>query len=126
MLTYSLLEQILIDLGYVVDFNLRYHAKLTAFIPVSGYDHDISLEFREGYTSQLGDRHPLLQLEWLMGDRESCLVLDSDSLDNLDNIDEDPHLFAAEKIILRQKLDQILDSWQILAERNLPKTDEKA
>jgi hypothetical protein len=106
MLTYSLLEQVLLTLGYVVDLNLRYHAKLTAFIHVDGYDADIVLEFREGYTSQLGDRHPLLQLEWLMPDGESCLVLDSDSLDN---IDEDPHVFAAEKIILRQKLDQILE-----------------
>ncbi len=105
MLTYSLLEQVLINLGYIVDFNLRYHAKLNAFISVSGYDTDIVLEFREGYTSQLGDRHPLLQLEWLMSDGESCLVVDSDSLDN---IDEAPHIFTEEKLILRQKFDQIL------------------
>ena len=105
MLTYSLLEQVLIKLGYVVDFNLRYHAKLTAFIHVDGYDSDIELEFREGYTSELGDRDALLQLEWLMADGESCLVLDSNSLDEVDEV---PHIFTAEKLILRRIFDQIL------------------
>ncbi len=105
MLTYSLLEQILIKLGYAVDFNLRYHAKLTAFISVDGYDSDIELEFREGYTSELGDRDALLQLEWLMNDGESCLVLDSNSLDEVDEV---PHIFPIEKLILRQIFDQIL------------------
>lgn len=105
MLTYSLLEQILIKLGYAVDFDLRYHAKLTAFIPVDGYDSEIELEFREGYTSELGDRKTLLQLEWVMADGESCLVLDSHSLDHVDQV---PHVFATEKLILRKVFDQIL------------------
>ena len=105
MLTYSLLEQILINLGYAVDFNLRYHAKLTAFIPVDGYESDIELEFREGYSSELGDREALLQLEWLMADGESCLVLDSNSLDDVDEV---PHVFSTEKLILRKVFDQIL------------------
>ncbi|TYQ29521.1 hypothetical protein PseudUWO311_01080 [Pseudanabaena sp. UWO311] len=105
MLTYSLLEQILIKLGYAVDFNLRYHAKLTAFIPVDGYDSDIELEFREGYSSELGDREALLQLEWLMADGESCLVLDSHSLDDVDEV---PYVFTTEKLILRKVFDQIL------------------
>jgi len=105
MLTYSLLEQVLIRLGYAVDFNLRYHAKLTAFIPVDGYESDIELEFREGYTSELGDREALLQLEWLMADGESCLVLDDNSLDAIDEV---PHIFATEKLILRKVFDEIL------------------
>ncbi|MCA6518370.1 MAG: hypothetical protein ACK6CP_08530 [Pseudanabaena sp.] len=105
MLTYSLLEQILIKLGYAVDFNLRYHAKLTAFIPVDGYESDIELEFREGYSSELGDREALLQLEWLMADGESCLVLDSHSLNDAD---ESPHVFSTEKLILRKVFDQLL------------------
>ncbi len=105
MLTYSLLEQILIKLGYAVDFNLRYHAKLTAFIPVDGYDSAIEIEFREGYTSELGDREELFQLEWLMADGESCLVLDRDSLDDIDEV---PHIFPTEKLILRKVFDQIL------------------
>jgi hypothetical protein len=105
MLTYSLLEQILIKLGYAVDFNLRYHAKLTAFIPVDSYESDIELEFREGYSSELGDREELLQLEWLMADGESCLVLDSHSLDDAD---ESPQVFPTEKLILRKVFDQIL------------------
>lgn len=105
MLTYSLLEQILIKLGYAVDFNLRYHAKLTAFIPVDGYESDIELEFREGYSSELGDREELLQVEWLMADGESCLVLDSHSLDDAD---ESPQVFPTEKLILRKVFDQIL------------------
>ena len=105
MTTYSVLEQILINLGYDVDFNLRYHAKLTAFIHVDGYESDIELEFREGCTSQLGDRPESLQLEWLMSDGESCLILDANSLDQIDEV---PHIFAAEKMILRDKLDQIL------------------
>ncbi|MCA6501776.1 MAG: hypothetical protein IM585_14005 [Pseudanabaena sp. M135S2SP2A07QC] len=105
MLTYSLLEQILIKLGYAVDFNLRYHAKLTAFIPVDGYESDIELEFREGYSSELGDREALLQLEWLMADGESCLVLDSHSLNDAD---EAPHVFSTQKLILRKVFDQLL------------------
>ncbi|GBO51574.1 hypothetical protein APA_538 [Pseudanabaena sp. lw0831] len=105
MLTYTLLEKILIKLGYAVEFNLRYHAKLTAFIPVDGYDSDIELEFREGYSSELGDREALLQLEWLMADCESCLVLDSNSLDDVDEV---PHVFSTEKLILRKVFDQIL------------------
>jgi hypothetical protein len=105
MLTYSLLEQILIKLGYAVDFNLRYHAKLTAFIAVDGYDSEIELEFREGCISELGDRKELLQLEWLMADGASCLVLDSHSLDDVDEV---PNVFATEKLILRKVFDQIL------------------
>jgi hypothetical protein len=106
MLTYSLLEQVLIRLGYAVDLNLRYHAKLTAFIPVDGYESDIELEFREGYTSELGDREALLQLEWLMADGESCLVLDNSSLEAIDEV---PHIFPTEKLILRKVFDQILE-----------------
>jgi hypothetical protein len=105
MLTYLLLEKILIKLGYAVDFNLRYHAKLAAFIPVDGYESNIELEFREGYTSELGDREELFQLEWLMADGESCLVLDRDSLDDIDEV---PHIFPTEKLILRKVFDQIL------------------
>jgi hypothetical protein len=105
MLTYSLLEQILIKLGYPVDFDLRYHAKLTAFIHVDGYTSDIELEFREGYNSELGDREALLQLEWLMADGESCLVLDSHSLNDVDEV---PHVFSTEKLILRKVFDRIL------------------
>ncbi len=106
MLTYSLLEQILIKLGYAVDFNLCYHAKLIAFIPVDGYDSDIELEFREGYSGELGDLEELLQLEWLMADGESCLVLDRHSLDEVDQV---PHIFSTEKLILRKVFDQILE-----------------
>lgn len=105
MLTYSLLEQVLIKLGYAVDLNLRYHAKLIAFIPVDGYESDIEIEFREGYNSELGDREEILQLEWLMADGESCLVLDSNSLDDVDAF---PRVFSTEKLILRKVFDQIL------------------
>ncbi len=105
MLTYALLEQVLIKLGYAVDFDLRYHAKLTAFIPVDSYDASIELEFREGCTSELGDREELLQLEWLMNDGESCLILDSNSLDEVDEV---PHIFLTEKLILRKTFDRIL------------------
>jgi len=105
MLTYALLEKILIKLGYAVDLDLRHYAKLTAFIPVDGYETYIELEFREGYTSELGDREELLQLEWLMNDGESCLVLDSNSLDEVDEV---PHIFLTEKLILRKTFDRIL------------------
>jgi hypothetical protein len=105
MTTFALVEQALINLGYVVDFNLRYHAKLTGYISVDGYASDIVLEFREGYKSQLGDRDALLQVEWLMDDQESSLFLDNNSLDESDTT---PDLFTKEKIILRKIFDRIL------------------
>jgi hypothetical protein len=105
MATFALVEQALINLGYPVDFDLRYHAKLTAFIPVDGYKSDMVLEFREGHQSELGDRDQLLQVEWLMDDDESCLFLDSNSLGDPD---ENPSVFLAEKIILRSIFDRIL------------------
>ena len=105
MATYELVEQALIKLGYVVDFDLRYHAKLTGFIPVEGYKSEVVLEFREGYESELGDLEELLQVEWLMDDGENCLLLDSNSLDNTD---ENPSVFLPEKIILREIFGLIL------------------
>ena len=105
MATYELVEQALIKLGYVVDFDLRYHAKLTGFIPVDGYQSDVVLEFREGYKSELGDVDELLQVEWLMDDQESSLFLDNNSLNESDTT---PDLFAKEKIILRKIFDRIL------------------
>ncbi len=105
MITFALVEQALINLGYVVDFNLRYHAKLTGYISVDGYASDIVLEFREGYKSELGDREVLFQVEWLMDDQESCLFLDNNSVNESDVM---PDLFAKEKIILRKIFDRIL------------------
>ncbi len=107
MITFALVEQALINLGYVVDFNLRYHAKLTGYISVDGYESDIVLEFREGSKSELGDdREALLQVEWLMDDQESCLFLDNNSMNESDVM---PDLFAKEKIILRKIFDRILN-----------------
>ena len=105
MATYELVEQALIKLGYVVDFDLRYHAKLTGFIPVKGYKSEVVLEFREGYKSESGDLEELLQVEWLMDDGENCLLLDSNSLDDTD---ENPSVFLPEKIILREIFELIL------------------
>ena len=109
MLTYSLLEKVLTKLGYVVDLDLRYHARLIAFIPVDGYDTDIELEFREECVSELGDRAASFQVEWLMGDGENCLVLDRNSLDDVDEL---PNIFTTEKLILRKVFDQILQEIQ--------------
>jgi hypothetical protein len=105
MFTYSQVEQALLHLDYVVDFNLRYHAKLNAFIPMDGYKSSIVLEFREGYQSELGDSDELLQVEWLMNDDESCLFLDRNSLDDTDEI---PSKWIDEKLILRGIFDRIL------------------
>ena len=105
MATYSQVQQALINLGYVTDSNLRYNTKLKAFIPVNGYDSEVFLEFREGCKSKLGNVDELLQVEWLMNDGESCLFLDSDSLNDLDTI---PNLFLNEKIILREIFDRVL------------------
>ena len=105
MATYELVEQALIKLGDVVDFDLRYHAKLTVFIPVEGYKSEVVLEFREGYKSESGDLEELLQVEWLMDDGENCLLLDSNSLDDTD---ENPSVFLPEKIILRGIFELIL------------------
>jgi hypothetical protein len=106
MLTYSQIEQALLNLNYIVDFDLRHHAKLNAFISVNGYKSDIVLEFREGYKSELGDCNQLLQLEWLMADDASVLVLDLDSLDDVDDI---PSIFLSEKLILREIFDRIIE-----------------
>lgn len=105
MATYSQVEQALINLGYAVDFNLRYHAKLIGYISIEDYQSEIILEFREAICSELGDREELLQVEWLMDDGESCLLLDSSTLDE---IDEEPDVFEKEKIILRKIFDRIL------------------
>ncbi len=105
MLTYAQVEQALHNLQYVVDFDLRYHAKLTALIPVDGYQSEIALEFREECQSALGNCDELLHVEWLMDDGENCLTLDHQSL----NIpDEVPHLFVTEKIILRRIFEDVL------------------
>ena len=104
MLTYSQVEQALLKLGYAVDVNLPYHTKLTAIIPVDGYE-PIILEFRESYQSVLGDSEELLQMEWFMNDNESCLVLD---LDSLNSPDELPDVFPTEKKILREIFDRVL------------------
>jgi len=106
MLTYSQVEQALLNLNYIVDFDLRYHAKLNAFISVDGYKSDIVLEFREAYKSELGDCEQLLQVEWLMVDNESVLCLDLDSLDDVDII---PNIFLDEKLILRRVFDRIIE-----------------
>lgn len=105
MLTYLQVEQALLNLECVVDFNLRYHVKLNAFIPVDGYKSDIVLEFREGYKSELGDCDELLQVEWLMNDDESSLILDRNFLDDTDEV---PSMFLPEKLILRDMFDRIL------------------
>ncbi len=104
MATYLQVEKALIKLGYDVDSNPRYRTKLIGYIPVDGYASDVVLEFREAIHSELGDRDELLQMEWLMDDGESCLLLDSNSLDE---IDTEPNVFEAEKIILRKIFDQI-------------------
>ncbi len=104
MLTYSQVEQALLKLGYAVDVNLPHHTKLMAIIPVDGYE-PIILEFRESYQSVLGDSEELLQMEWVMNDNESCLVLDLHSLDSLDEL---PDVFPSEKKILREIFDQVL------------------
>jgi hypothetical protein len=41
-----------------------------------------------------------------MADGESCLVLDNNSLDAIDEV---PHIFPTEKLILRKVFDQILE-----------------
>lgn len=106
MLTYPQVEQALLKLEYAVDVNLPYHTKLTAVIPVDGYA-PIMLEFREAYQSVLGDSDELLQMEWLMNDQESCLVLDHNSLDEPD---EFPDVFPQEKKKLREIFDQVLQA----------------
>lgn len=117
MLTYAQVEKALLNLGYVVDFNLRYHAKLTALIPVDGYNSDVAVEFREGYQSVLGNCDELLQVEWLMQDGESCLVLDHNSLEAPD---EFPNAFPSEKLILRDIFDRVLQEIVKIAE--IPET----
>jgi len=104
MATYSQVEQALINLGYDVDSSPRYRTKLVGYIPVEGYTSGVVLEFREAIHSELGDRDELLQMEWLMNDGESCLLLDSNSLNE---VDTEPNIFEAEKIILRRIFDQI-------------------
>ena len=121
MATYELVEQALIKLGYVVDFDLRYHAKLTGFIPVEGYKSEVVLEFREGYKSESGDLEELLQVEWLMDDDENCLLLDSNSLDDTD---ENPSVFLPEKIILRKIFELILKEITIIFEAENTENDE--
>ena len=96
MTTYSQVEQALTNLGYAIDFNLRYHAKLMGYIPVEGYESEIILEFREAICSELGDREELLEVEWLMDDGESCLVLDRKSLDSED---DEPDALAIETLV---------------------------
>ena len=121
MATYELVEQALIKLGYVVDFDLRYHAKLTGFIPVEGYKSDVVLEFREGYKSESGDLEELLQVEWLMDDGENCLLLDSNSLDDTD---ENSSVFLPEKIILREIFELILKEITSIFETENTENDE--
>ncbi len=104
MFTYSQIEQALINLEYVVDFDLRYHAKLTAYIPVDGYKSDVVLEFREEYKSELGSCDESLQVEWQMDD-ENYLFLD---INSLDDVDTNSSIFLAEKLILRKIFDRIL------------------
>ncbi len=106
MLTYSQVEQALINLEYAVDFDLRYHAKLTAYIPVNGYKLDVVLEFREEHKSELGNCDELLQVEWQMDD-ENYLFLDRNSLDD---VGVNPSIFLAEKLILREVFDRIITS----------------
>ncbi len=104
MATYLQVEKALVNLGYEVDSNPRYRTKLTGYIPVDGYESDVVLEFREAIHSELGDRDELLQMEWLMDDGESYLLLDNNSLDE---IDTEPNVFEAEKILLRKIFDRI-------------------
>lgn len=106
MLTYSQVEQALINLEYAVDFDLRYQAKLTARIPVDGYKSDVVLEFREEHQSELGSCDELLQVEWQMDD-ENYLFLDCNSLES---VDVNPSIFLAEKLILRKIFDRIMIS----------------
>ncbi|MBD2189350.1 hypothetical protein [Pseudanabaena mucicola] len=105
MLTYSQVEQALRNLGYTVDFNLNQQTKLVVLMPVEGYQSPVVLEFREGWKSELGDVTQLLQVEWLMDDQESCLFLDFDSLDEVDDM---PNIFTTEKVILRNIFDKVL------------------
>jgi len=114
MFTYDQVEPALTKLGYFVDFNFRHHSKLTSLIPVDGYESPVVLEFREGWTSTLGDVEQLLQVEWLMEDSESSLVLD---INSIDEIDETPDLFTKEKLILREIFDQVLAA---IAKENHP------
>ncbi|NUN66411.1 hypothetical protein HCU40_17025 [Pseudanabaena biceps] len=107
MLTYSQLEAALEKIGYSTDLKLRHHTKLIATIPMQGYQSAAVLEFREGWSSELGNVEQLLQIEWLMEDGENSLFLDVNSLDE---IDEDPSVFVNEKILLRQVFDQILEA----------------
>ena len=110
MLTYSQVEQALINLEYAVDFDLRHHAKLTAYIPVDGYKSDVVFEFREEYESELGSCAESLQVEWQMDD-QNYLFLDRNSLDDLlDNVDTNPTTFLTEKLILRKIFDRIITS----------------
>lgn len=104
MATYLQVEKALINLGYDVDFNPRYRTKLIGYIPIDGYESEVVLEFREAIHSELGDRDELLQMEWLMDDGESCLLLDSNSLDE---VDMEPQIFEAEKILLRKIFDRV-------------------
>ena len=63
------------------------------------------LEFREAVKNELGDREELLQVEWLMDDGESYLLLD---ISSLEEADEESDVFEKEKIILRDIFDRIL------------------
>jgi hypothetical protein len=74
-------------------------------ISVESYQSPVVLEFREGWKSEFGDVDQLLQIEWLMDDQESCLFLD---LDSLDEVDDMPSIFATEKVILRNIFDKVL------------------
>ncbi|WP_263363379.1 hypothetical protein [Pseudanabaena sp. UWO310] len=107
MLTYSQVEQALIKLGYAPDFDHPSHTKLTALIPIDGYQSPVVLEFREGWKSELGDVAQLLQVEWLMDDRESVLILD---INSLEAVDDTPAILAEEKIMLRETFDRILEA----------------
>jgi hypothetical protein len=105
MATYSQVEQALINLEYAIDFNPRYRAKLIGYISVKGYTSEVILEFREAVKNELGDREELLQVEWLMDDGESYLLLD---ISSLEEADEESDVFEKEKIILRDIFDRIL------------------
>jgi hypothetical protein len=105
MLTYSQVEQALTNLGYTVDFDRNQQTKLVVLVSVEGYQSPVVIEFREAWKSELGDVPQLLQVEWLMDDQESCLFLD---LDSLDEVDDMPNIFATEKVILRNIFDRLL------------------
>ncbi|MDX2255188.1 MAG: hypothetical protein NW214_06715 [Pseudanabaenaceae cyanobacterium bins.39] len=105
MITYAQIEQALTQLGYEFDLDHFDPPKLTAVISVDGYKSPVTLEFREGWESELGDVEPLFQVEWLMNDHESCLLLDINSLDLADEL---PDIFVEEKVILRNIFDQLL------------------